>query len=289
MPYSKLKTFAKVVERGGVNAAAKALGRTPSAVSQQLRGVQEELGLRLFFVRGGRLQLTESGRLVFELVQRTLPALDQQLLVAQLSPSLVGSVVIGVEFGLLTRALSSRLDALQTFNPELCVTLHLESRRSLLAMLKGRRLDFALLSKPAVGAYELAALAEQVAVVRAPGHGSHDALKLAPVVLREPIVELTQALAAALKDDAAALERSHLVVEGLDASKALVLSGLGIAALPRFLVADELAAGTLVELTQHPGHHTQLYWCARAESLRVPGIRAVWSCVSAPTDATPST
>ena len=46
--YNKLKSFLMVVQCGSVTAAAKSLHRTQSAVSQALRGLERNLGLKLF-------------------------------------------------------------------------------------------------------------------------------------------------------------------------------------------------------------------------------------------------
>ncbi|WP_028659487.1 LysR family transcriptional regulator [Nocardioides insulae] len=51
-------------ERGSVTAVAEATHRTPSAVSQQLRGAARELGLPLVEAHGRGVRLTEAGRLL---------------------------------------------------------------------------------------------------------------------------------------------------------------------------------------------------------------------------------
>jgi DNA-binding transcriptional LysR family regulator len=45
---NKLHVFAAVVEHGGVGRAAAELGRTASAVSQSLSGLEDTLGVKLF-------------------------------------------------------------------------------------------------------------------------------------------------------------------------------------------------------------------------------------------------
>src|SRR5215217_388502 len=52
-PYLRMATFAAVVRNGSVRTAAGELRVTPSAISQQIRQLEEELGVALFG-RAGR-------------------------------------------------------------------------------------------------------------------------------------------------------------------------------------------------------------------------------------------
>src|SRR5689334_19769952 len=59
---NKLHAFGAVVEHGGVGAAAAALGRTPSAISQSVTALEGALGVKLFDRIGNRLVLTRGGQ-----------------------------------------------------------------------------------------------------------------------------------------------------------------------------------------------------------------------------------
>ncbi|VVN68941.1 LysR substrate-binding domain-containing protein [Pseudomonas fluorescens] len=58
------KVFESVARLGLVRAAASELYITPGAVSQQLRSLQESLGVELFAKDGRRLKLTDAGKLL---------------------------------------------------------------------------------------------------------------------------------------------------------------------------------------------------------------------------------
>ncbi|MNJ35673.1 Glycine cleavage system transcriptional activator [compost metagenome] len=58
------KVFESVARLGLVRAAASELYITPGAVSQQLRSLQESLGVELFVKEGRRLKLTDAGKLL---------------------------------------------------------------------------------------------------------------------------------------------------------------------------------------------------------------------------------
>src|ERR1700738_1648286 len=55
-----LRTFSVAHDLGGLAQAAERLGRTPSAISLQMKRLQEELGTPLFRKRGRGLALTEA-------------------------------------------------------------------------------------------------------------------------------------------------------------------------------------------------------------------------------------
>ena len=55
-----LRTLAVAHDRGGLAQAAEQLGRTPSALSLQMKRLQEDLGIPLFRKHGRGLALTEA-------------------------------------------------------------------------------------------------------------------------------------------------------------------------------------------------------------------------------------
>ncbi|MGC8485610.1 MAG: LysR family transcriptional regulator [Candidatus Baltobacteraceae bacterium] len=61
---SQLETLAQVAKRGSFSKAARALGISQPAVSQQLATLASALGLALFSREAGRPELTEAGRMV---------------------------------------------------------------------------------------------------------------------------------------------------------------------------------------------------------------------------------
>jgi DNA-binding transcriptional LysR family regulator len=67
-----LETFAKAAEFSCFTAAARALGVTQAAVSQQVHALEKSLGVSLFHRHGGRVLLTEAGQLLYPYAQRIL-------------------------------------------------------------------------------------------------------------------------------------------------------------------------------------------------------------------------
>lgn len=61
VPLNALRAFEAVARHGSIRDAAAELSVTPSAISHQLRGLEETLGLTLLRRAGNRLALTEAG------------------------------------------------------------------------------------------------------------------------------------------------------------------------------------------------------------------------------------
>lgn len=64
--------FCTVVQQGGMSAAAKQLGHTPSHVSKEVRRLETRLGARLLNRTTRRISLTESGRIYYENARRIM-------------------------------------------------------------------------------------------------------------------------------------------------------------------------------------------------------------------------
>ena len=73
---SDLRTFVRVVERGGFAAASKDLGITPSAVSKLITRLEDRLGVRLLHRTTRRLALTPEGEISHLRTRDVLAAID---------------------------------------------------------------------------------------------------------------------------------------------------------------------------------------------------------------------
>src|SRR5512146_2632646 len=77
LPLNALPAFRAVAELGNLRAAAETLHLTHSAVSQQIRGLEEQLGFELFDRRGRRVVLNPGGETLLRSVQAALAILDE--------------------------------------------------------------------------------------------------------------------------------------------------------------------------------------------------------------------
>jgi DNA-binding transcriptional LysR family regulator len=93
----RLLVLHAVAQCGGIPSAARLLGHTPSAVSQQVRRLERETGVTLLARVGGRLELTDAGRALAEGGRRIGAALAQAAEdLAALDARAAGPVRIGI-------------------------------------------------------------------------------------------------------------------------------------------------------------------------------------------------
>lgn len=69
---TEMTIFVRAVESGGFSAAARALDLTPSAVSKQIRRLEDRLQIRLFHRTTRRIHLTEPGQTYYDYCARIL-------------------------------------------------------------------------------------------------------------------------------------------------------------------------------------------------------------------------
>lgn len=138
------RAFVAVLVGGGVSAAAREIGRTPAAVSMQLKKLEETLGAQLFERSARGMTPTPDGRRFEEYARRLLNA-HAAALDAFRGPELSGEVRIGLvdEFGDLR--LSRMLADFAETHPHMCVPVTIASTRDLGLQLDTGELDLAIL------------------------------------------------------------------------------------------------------------------------------------------------
>jgi LysR family glycine cleavage system transcriptional activator len=83
LPLNRVVAFRAVAESQNLRAAAEKLHLTHSAVSQQIRGLEEQLGFALFDRRGRRVVLNPAGEELLRGVQGALARLDEAVQAAR--------------------------------------------------------------------------------------------------------------------------------------------------------------------------------------------------------------
>lgn len=137
----RMAVLATVVEQGSMNAAARALGTTASAVSQQVRELERAVGVTLLHRSTRKLRLTAAGERFHEGCAAMLSAArqaGQQL--AQMRDAPVGELRVSSPVG-FARHLGRALAPLLSANPGL--RLHLQVDDALIDLVQAR-IDLAI-------------------------------------------------------------------------------------------------------------------------------------------------
>ncbi|KIN61931.1 Transcriptional regulator, LysR family [Sulfitobacter noctilucicola] len=119
---SALLAFEAVARLGSATAAAAELSLTQSAISRQLKTLEEQLGVTLIARQGRQLTLTEAGRAYVGKVRDILNSLAQASVSARTSPS-VGTLNLAILPAFGMHWLAPRLRDFAQTHPEVTVNL----------------------------------------------------------------------------------------------------------------------------------------------------------------------
>jgi DNA-binding transcriptional LysR family regulator len=137
-----LRTLAVAHDLGGLAQAAHRLGRTPSAISLQMKRLQEDLGTVLFRKRGRGLALTEAGEVALTHARRIL-AMHDELLDTIQGASLAGNIGVGCPQDFAS-ILPSVLSQFASLYPRMQVELLIEGNSALAEAIEKSRIDLAV-------------------------------------------------------------------------------------------------------------------------------------------------
>lgn len=140
-----MKTLVAIAETGSVTGAAGRVGRSPGAVSMQIRKLEETLGRGLFVRSRQGMALNADGERLLAYARRMLE-LHREALDVFRAPELAGEVRMGtVEFGGMRR-LSPVLAAFARSHPRVIVDVVMGPSADLAGKLEEGRLDLAVLA-----------------------------------------------------------------------------------------------------------------------------------------------
>jgi DNA-binding transcriptional LysR family regulator len=139
-----LRTLVSADELGGMNRAAERVGRSQSAVSQQIRKLEEKIGQDVFRKQGRGLILTEAGELLLKYARRML-ALNDEAVTALRGPGLEGVVRFGLPGDFAETWLPSVLGQFKRAHPMVRVEASVDRNTVLFERLKKGQLDLAMI------------------------------------------------------------------------------------------------------------------------------------------------
>lgn len=140
-----LRTFVAIAENGSFTRAAHQVFRTPSALSMQIKRLEETLGQSLFIREARRVSLTPEGEVLLGYGRRLLK-LNEEAVGRFLAPSLEGSVRLGTPDDVGTRVLPQVLTRFARSHPAVQVNVNAGRSVDLLKRLDDGELDLALVT-----------------------------------------------------------------------------------------------------------------------------------------------
>ena len=129
MDWDKLRIFHAVAAAGSLTHAGESLQLSQSAVSRQIRGLEEQLNTTLFHRHARGLILTEQGELLFDATQAMVKRLDAaSARIRDAEDEVFGELRVTTTTGFGSLWLAPRLSRLYADYPDLKIDLMLEER-----------------------------------------------------------------------------------------------------------------------------------------------------------------
>src|SRR3954468_3622077 len=255
MELRHLRYFVAVAEELHFRRAAERLHVAQPAVSEQIRKLEDELGVRLLNRTQRSVSLTDAGAAMLDEARRVLHMADRAMAVARdTSTSAATRLRVGYLPDSLPTVVPRALQELGRTMPNVQVSLETGAARNLIEEVRAGRLDAAVVSLPAPTAgLTRTLLGSQSAVVAMPvmhSHATEDAIdleRLAP----ERIVMLPREVNPAFYDGVLSICRDagispaiiHTLEPRVELALLAVSSGAGLAILPESAAASVVVPG----------------------------------------------
>jgi DNA-binding transcriptional LysR family regulator len=256
--FAALRAFTRSVELGSFSKAAAEQTAKVSTISRHVRALEDDVGAALLNRSTRRLRLTEAGAALYERATHILAELDAaRVATKELNSRPQGLLRVAAPRAFGRRSLASYLPAFLTAYPDIRLDLMLEDRmidlieaRADVAIRMGALQDSSLVARR-IGPHERIPVASpsylaNLAPIQQPGDLQRvDCMIYAPDVgARWTYRPKSDAQA----DPLGVAVGGRVQINDLDALLDMAIDGLGVALLPRWLVAGELRSGLLVAL-----------------------------------------
>lgn len=262
--YRHLRYFREVAREGSLTRAAERINLSQSALSSQIRALEDRLGHRLFERIGRRLELTEVGRIALDHADRIFQGGDDLLATLNRTSLTNPPLRVGAD-STLSRNFQMRFLA-PALADGAAITLRSGDEDSLLSALRDLALDVVLTTRPPRSGAGAEVVAQRLADAPVALHGPPDCIAsrhLPDLLAQEPIILPTsptiRAGFLALADRLEVSPRIIADVDDMAMVRLLARGGAGLAVAPAVVVADELASGRLATVADDLGISETFY------------------------------
>jgi DNA-binding transcriptional LysR family regulator len=249
--------FYEVARHGGFTAAARELLISQSALSIQVKRFEESLGGPLFDRMKNGVQLTDAGRMVFQVAERTFQDIEQLMSdLRETERRFTGVVTVGTVNSIGIYVLPEVLSACRAALPDVNVKIDFKQADEVLELLNAGRVDFAIIpwNHKYTDVHGIVLKAVKMFLVAPPDHPVVGTESLHPRDLqRYPFVGYQQGLHTRDMTDGLFKRMGIEVDYAIESANAatikhMVMAGMGLAIVPDFAVAGELRRKQLVRV-----------------------------------------
>lgn len=231
----QLRSLVAIAETGSFTKAAEVVFKTQSAVSMQMKRLEEQLGRAIFMKEGRGVRLTEDGERLLDYARRII-RLNGEVLASFSDAVLAGRVRLGVPDDYADRYLPEILVRFTKSHPKVEVTVVCEPTPMLVERIQSGDLDLAIISLSLVNPRESAEIVrlERLLWVTSAQHCAHEE-DIVPLAVGRPTCGWRLAATERLE----ALHKPFRVLYASWNSTAVgaaVMSGLAVGVLPESAV-----------------------------------------------------
>ena len=241
-----LRTFVAIAETGSFTTAANAVFRTPSAVSMQIKKLEDILGRTVFSRDARSVSLTTDGEMLLGYARRLL-AINREAVSKFIVPDIIGVVRLGSPDDYGERVLPHVLKRFAQTHPSIAVDVTIDQSVNLRRRMDDRSLDITLVTnsyRNINGAEVL--LTEPIVWAGAKGGSAHMREPL-PVSLWEEGCAWRAGALEALGREGRNYRVAYMSAHTAG-QRAAIMADLAVAPLPKSFLGDDM-----VELTAKQG------------------------------------
>ena len=244
MELRHLRTIAAVARHGSFTKAAEELYLAQSAISQQIRRLEAELGVEVFRRTSRRVELTAEGRVILGYAQRVLAEVDGlQSELEELTGLLRGQLRIGGVYPTGPYDLFGMLADFRAAHPGVAIHMVEDTQDGVLAALEADELDcaFSALNPDTLGNEFAATLLweDEIVVALPPGHRlcgrkqvTFEELAAEDLIAYRENSALRRRLERTMAERGLEPRNAFICTE-MAAVRGLTSKGLGVAVMPR--------------------------------------------------------
>lgn len=256
MDIQELEAFWWIAKTGSFNKAAEKLYLTQPSVTARIQTLEKELGQPLFERKPRGVRLTDAGRVLLPHAERVLLDIRKaRRAVSDLGMATGGSLTVGAAMTTSTYTLPEILAKFKLNYPAVEVAMHTGRSQQIQQLVLEDEVPLGFVHSPIVTHLEIEAIplyAESIVLVVHPGHalaGHHEVT--AGRLAAEPFITSDRAsgywsLVEQFWASAGIAPRVTMELDSIEATKRMVMYGLGLALLPQGTVEGELKTGQLV-------------------------------------------
>ncbi|MGB3501472.1 MAG: LysR substrate-binding domain-containing protein [Mesorhizobium sp.] len=236
-----LRTFVAIAETGSFTMAANAVFRTPSAVSMQIKKLEDTLGRSLFNRDARSVSLTADGEILIGYARRLL-AINREAVSKFVAPDIEGVVRVGSPDDYGERVLPDVLKRFARSHPAIAVDVIIDQSPALRKRMDDGGLDITLMTctTSMIPTDSEIVLTEPLVWVGAPGGCAHLRDPLPVSLWEEGCIWRTRALDH-LTESGRAYRVAYMSAH-TSGQRAAILSDLAIAPLPKSFIGGDLVA-----------------------------------------------